>query len=228
MSCCGGRPSRSRGRSRRIKRKIKPTVEVASLSEKKKEVEMSVISCDVGSLVRDTLSKNIVEIGSQHPVPTSQKSTEILLRATARSHAKMWTVDIREDIKEFLEGLVEEKGANCEVVTMDGKKFLEEFDQDIAFLYLDNLAHRHPFHEGEICQGIKGYEVSVDGSEIVHMEQAKAAYKKVEIGGHILFDDTKGSNPWKGKGAKAIPWLLKNGYRLVYAGPPQTLLRRES
>lgn len=192
---------------------------------------MAYIKVNVLDLIRDTTSKNVVEIGSQHPVPASQKSTEYLLTAVARCpNAKMWTVDIREDIKDYLKGVVAEKECSdkCEVVTSDGEKFLKEFDKNIAFLYLDNLTHRAPAYEGEIYKDIEGYAVSESASEITHLQQAKIVYQKVEVGGHILFDDTKSSTPWTGKGALAIPWLLKNGYRTVIAGPPQTLLKREA
>lgn len=58
--------------------------------------------------------------------------------------------------------------------------------------------------------------------------ECRKAAPLVSPGGMILIDDTVyGSRHWGGKGTLAVPWLLSNGWRIVYAGY-QVLLERVS
>lgn len=114
---------------------------------------------------------------------------------------------------------------------MKGEDFLSSFSGPIFFCYLDNYDWvddwEHP-HE----PALKG--CTKKESERIHLEQSKLLIKILTHPGYILFDDTGITNmtylipeqimkdssiTFYGKGALAIPYLIKEGMCIVGYSP---------
>jgi hypothetical protein len=57
------------------------------------------------------------------------------------------------------------------------------------------------------------------------LNEVKAAWDKLNNRCFILIDDVF-NNQWAGKGELSIPYLLENGFELVYFMDQQVLLKR--
>lgn len=94
-------------------------------------------------------------------------------------------------------------------VAVFSSTFLNDFPEPIDVLYLDSLDTNEPGHAEHA------------------LREVQAAYRHLHAQSLVLFDDTPfGGNAFTGKGAVAVPWLLEQGWRLLYAGY-QVLLCRE-
>lgn len=83
----------------------------------------------------------------------------------------------------------------------DSVPFLAQFPETIDVLYLDSLDTTEPGHADHAQREIE------------------AALPRLHDRSLVVFDDT----PWQGgnfigKGAKAVPWLLQHGWKILYAG----------
>ncbi len=92
------------------------------------------------------------------------------------------------------------KGWPVEVVEGDSVAFLETRTEPIDCLYLDSMDCEHPEHAEHA------------------LREALAGEKLVSENGLIVIDDTAFAAGWTGKGAKAVPWLLSRGWRLIGSG----------
>lgn len=63
-----------------------------------------------------------------------------------------------------------------------------------------------------------GIELNNNNSEKAHFDQAFLVHEHSRIGTEVLFDDTWYENGYRGKGALAVPYLIKNGYEVIYQG----------
>lgn len=87
------------------------------------------------------------------------------------------------------------------VTQQDSIRFLAEFPGSIDVLYLDSLDTTEAGHS-EHCQ-----------------RELEAALPRLNERSLIVIDDTPWRHEaWVGKGAIAAPWLMQNGWRLLYAG----------
>lgn len=89
----------------------------------------------------------------------------------------------------------------------DSAEWLANFPGQIDVLYLDSM------------------DVGVAGYEDHALAEAQAAEVKLHAQSLILIDDTVWDRGWTGKGAKAVPWLMSRGWRILLAGY-QVLLSR--
>jgi hypothetical protein len=88
--------------------------------------------------------------------------------------------------------------------------FLQRFPAPIDILYLDALDTTEPGH-AEHAQ-----------------RELQAALPRLHSRSLVLIDDTPWTGgAWVGKGARAVPWLLAHGWRILYGGY-QVLLERQS
>jgi len=85
---------------------------------------------------------------------------------------------------------------------------LQEIDEPVDLFYLDSM------------------DTYLAGHEEHGLAEAQLCADKVAPGGLIVFDDTlyEGAK-CSGKGAKAVPWLLNNGWRILFAGHQVVLTR---
>lgn len=101
------------------------------------------------------------------------------------------------------------KGLPVKVWTQHSHDFLTRYDgPPLDAIYLDSCDTDFPEHASN-C-----------------LEEAKLALPHLAKDGMVLIDDTPNkAGVWHGKGSLAIPWLLENGFRVVFAGY-QVLLQR--
>jgi hypothetical protein len=94
-------------------------------------------------------------------------------------------------------------------VTADSLVGLAQIDKPIDLLYLDSM------------------DTYVAGHDVHGLKEAQVGAPKVSQDGLILFDDTLNvDGKITGKGALAIPWLLDNGWRIVFSGYQVVLARK--
>lgn len=87
---------------------------------------------------------------------------------------------------------------------MDGKKFVEDYPNQIDVIYIDGL---------DFSPNMR--EQSMDW----HFSVFKAVEPKLAPGAVIMFDDILDTETWFGKGGKAIPYMLESGkYVVLYKG----------
>ena len=182
---------------------------------------------DTGSGV--LLNGDIIEIGSER----GDGSTQHIKNVTEKYSLNFYTVDFEQEAYE----LVRDKlGMGENAFQMTGEHFLKnvysKLDSSIgkiSFAYLDNFDYIFP----ELVVAGKdfldnqkktyedyGIEYNNENSKKAHLEQSKLVHKYASDTCFILFDDTyfEVDGSYGGKGATAIPWLEKNGWRRVSLG----------
>jgi hypothetical protein len=118
--------------------------------------------------------------------------------------------------------------ANYQPVCQPGEKFLEGFDEEIFFCYLDNYdwINHWEYPNERDYQGLTKAQ-----SEKVHLQQTIMLFPKLVPGAILLYDDTgvelsekvsaqyimghASDITFYGKGARAIPYLLSQGTTVI-------------
>jgi hypothetical protein len=87
------------------------------------------------------------------------------------------------------------------IINEDSVSFLQSFQQPIDVLYLDSLDTTEPGHAEHA------------------LRELEAALPRLHRSSLVAMDDTPWqAGAWLGKGALAAPLLLKNGWKVLYAG----------
>lgn len=172
------------------------------------------------------MNGDIVEIGSER----GDGSTKHIRDVAEKHSLNFYTVDYEQKAYELVR---DELGMGENAFQMTGEHFLEniysELDSStgkISFAYLDNFDYAFP----ELVVAGKdfldnqkktyedyGIEYNNENSKKAHLEQSKLVHKYASNNCFILFDDTylEVDGSYGGKGATAIPWLEKNGWKIV-------------
>jgi len=103
-------------------------------------------------------------------------------------------------------------GEYVEYTKDDSIHYLENFDKKIDLLFLDSF---------DYC----GDSENIRACHNHSLNEVKAAWDKLNNRCFILIDDVF-NNQWAGKGELSIPYLLENGFELVYFMDQQVLLKR--
>ncbi|MCB1086662.1 MAG: class I SAM-dependent methyltransferase, partial [Verrucomicrobiae bacterium] len=100
-------------------------------------------------------------------------------------------------------------GENVRIVLGDSVAYLADYTGDpIDVLYLDSL------------------DTTVEGHAEHGLAEARHGAPHLRAGGLLAIDDTHfAKGAYHGKGALAVPWLLDQGFEVIYSGF-QTLLRK--
>lgn len=111
----------------------------------------------------------------------------------------------------------------------------------ISAAYLDGFDFIPPGHENDGFITVQrdryrelGYTLSNGRCHAEHLAEAKAVEHRANRRCIVIYDDTHQGprGGWKGKGAKAVPYLLAHGFEVVEVEPPgkrslgATVLRR--
>jgi hypothetical protein len=160
-------------------------------------------------------AKNLVEIGGIRWETGKQGDghSTIAWGEYAKEHGlKIYSVDIDLACTTVCKKLTTEYSKFISYHTESGDNFLSRFSETIDVLYLDAIGSRV---NGE---GSDNYEEE-------NLVTAKLAFTKMSAISLVLFDDIV-SSTFEGKGKKAIPYFLDNGFRLLFNEERQVLLRR--
>ncbi len=121
---------------------------------------------------------------------------------------KLYSADITAEHCRFAREWTEVFGDTVSIHEQDSLAFLNDFPGQIDVLYLDSLDTTEPNHAAHA------------------LEETKAALDKLGPDSLIVLDDTPWSRgEWLGKGTTAVPWLLKRGWEVLYAGYQVVLTR---
>lgn len=120
------------------------------------------------------------------------------------------SVDIGKNNCTFARTWTEIFGKSVQIHQSDSIGFLRSFSQSIDVLYLDSLDTTEPGHADHT------------------LRELEATYEKLHSKSIVVLDDT----PWAagaflGKGARAVPWLLERGWKILYGGYQVVLSRSE-
>jgi len=96
----------------------------------------------------------------------------------------------------------------------DSVEFLKTFNKKIDLLFIDSF---------DYC----GDAENIRNCHLHSLNEVKAAWDKLNDKCFILIDDVFNDTNWAGKGEMSIPYLLENGFELVYYIDSQVLLKRK-
>lgn len=164
----------------------------------------------------------IVEVGSQR----GEGSTDYFIDLSEKLGCPFYTVDVDYDVyiwiahkchaflmsgEEFVERVLPNMGLKAGIVYMDGFDWIWKGMDDRDFI----IAQKATYNK-------LGMELGNEASQESHLRISRALvdFNQVAKGGLILFDDTwcTGAD-YDGKGGKAVPHLLSNGYEVVEQSP---------
>ncbi len=164
--------------------------------------------------------KTVIEVGSTRDIG----STHYLADICTKNGMNLITIDPTESsYKSALDVLNKFNNPNLRAVNQTGEDYLRTYtENDICLAYLDgfDIVTEHP-HKQSTIDAYKsvGIDLLKDGNRIsaqVHLDATKSIYKNINKKAVLCFDDTWLENrEWKGKGATAVPYLLKLGGKLI-------------
>lgn len=128
-----------------------------------------------------------------------------------KTNSTVYVVDIDENHLKKSKEIVPES-VYVKYYMDDSVNFLKNFDKKIDLLFLDSY---------DYC----GDEENIRKCHQHSLNEIIAAWNKLNKNCFVLIDDVFGSN-WDGKGKLSIPYLLENGFELVYFKDSQVLLKR--
>jgi len=126
---------------------------------------------------------------------------------TARQAGHLHSVDCSSENLRRAQAILTPFVARSTLHESDSVRWLENYSGRIDVLYLDSM------------------DVGVAGYEEHALAEARAAFSKLHSDSLVLLDDTVWDEGWSGKGAKVVPWLTQQGWRILLAGY-QVLLTR--
>lgn len=153
---------------------------------------------------------NLIETGTirNHLESPDGWGAAMLIHWANNTDSKVWTVDISAQHIENCKKVIGNHPAMTYVVS-DSVKFLKEFDKPIHLLYLDS----YDFDETHECYQHQLLEI-------------QAAMDKLVKGAVIVSDDNYKEDWTHGKGNYSIPWMLKNGFKLIQLKESQAMLEK--
>ena len=156
--------------------------------------------------------KKMIEVGSTREM--ARDSTGHLFGFCKEREIDFITVDMNPEQISRLQ----ERFPDLNATTAKGEEFLEQFDGEINFCYLDAFDYQHGRHSQSRISAYKKYlntQISNEACHQMHLRCAKALEERMPVGSIIVFDDVFGAYSdieWDGKGKLAIPFLLENGF----------------
>lgn len=129
-----------------------------------------------------------------------------------KTNSKVYVVDINEGhLKQSK--IIVQPSEYVEYFKDDSVHFLQNFDKKIDLLFVDSY---------DYC----GDEENIRKCHNHSLNEIIAAWDKLKEHCFILIDDVFSNITWDGKGKLSIPYLLKNGFEVVYFIDSQILLKR--
>jgi hypothetical protein len=182
----------------------------------------------------------VVEVGSDSLGPHGEGSSMFFAGFMLNKlNTKFYTIDISEGTQSGLDRFARMMPDRYNVLRGDAMEMLDQVQEPIAFAYLDNFDYIPPGYEDadwmvamiENYRNQWGVELTNENSAAAHLAQTKKVVDKAADRCVILFDDTwevatgrtfagavkpgTDNEGWYGKGASAVPWLIKQGWRVL-------------
>lgn len=178
-------------------------------------------------------NKTLIEIGSTREIIKSQNSSEYFIKFCKKYEMKFISIDMDPECsKNVINSMNKENFSNAKVVTSKGEIFLKNYKTPIDFIYLDAFDFWHENHSSKRKESYKkNLNVELNSDDILchkmhfdcvfHMVNNNLITKDTVI----CFDDILNKEATKGKGASAIPFLLKNNMKIVLYEKEGMILR---
>jgi hypothetical protein len=159
---------------------------------------------------------NIVETGCIRSINPNSKfgdgwSTINWEYYAKNTNSRVFVVDISQDNIGNAKQIVPES-EYVKYTVSDSIEYLKNFDKTIDVLYLDSYDY-------------SGTEENIARCHNHSLNEVKAAWDKLNPHCYILIDDVY-NETFDGKGKLSIPYLMENGFELVYQMDSQALLKR--
>jgi hypothetical protein len=112
------------------------------------------------------------------------------------------------------------------------KKILPTLNKQIKVLYLDNYDWANPGPNADTIRtsyAFRNVDWSNMGSQVEHLQQMVNCMPYMADQSLVICDDTPlvaGSETYTGKCGAVVPYLLCNGYKIVYTGNNGVILAR--
>lgn len=179
----------------------------------------------------DLSGKLLIEIGTTREELPGLGSTEILARLCRQYGMRMITVDMDEENTFRARRQMDGFGEMFTAVCSKGEDFLQGFSETVDFIYLDAFDFEHPNHSDKRkskYEKVLGTTINNAACHSMHLDCTVELVRLCSEQTTIVFDDVwKEGDTWKGKGETAIPYLLKNGFRVTEAGRNSATLDRD-
>jgi hypothetical protein len=169
----------------------------------------------------------ILEIGSDQ----NEGSTEFFNGLSVNWEIPFYTVDVVIEPQRRLAHL-DHSIWQVETGSVWTKKILPTLNKQIKVLYLDNYDWSNPGPNADTIRtsyAFRNVDWSNLGSQIEHLHQMVNCMPYMADQSLIICDDTPlvdHSGTYTGKCGAVVPYLLCNGYRIVYTGNNGVILAR--
>lgn len=176
----------------------------------------------------DVKDKVLIEVGSER----GSGSTFQLANWAKRNHFGFISVDADANNSSGASEIVKKINPSFEAHHRLGEEFLGDYPHNnIGVLYLDafDLVTDWPHIQSTVDSYAKrNAEFTNEAAYKMHYDATINSYKKVVPGGFICFDDVwlDEQGNWQGKGKTAIPFLIDNGFKVVFYRPNSLLMQR--
>lgn len=173
----------------------------------------------------------MVEIGTTRETVPGQGSTRQLALLCAREGFDFVTVDMDPRNSRKAMRMFRQIGLPFQAVTSKGEDWLASYPAQIDFVFLDAYDFDHGMHSElrqERYERYLGARIDEAACHQMHLDCAQALIDRLSPDGLICFDDTwtDPEGQWTAKGTTAMPFLLRNGFKVIEARNRAALLCR--
>ena len=176
----------------------------------------------------DLEGKTLIEIGSVREDLEGQNSTKCFLDFCKDKKMKLVSVDIDSKCTDNVRNLDNYNEDLCEAINMDGEKYLNSIES-FDFIYLDSYDYNHNNHSDDRQNSylnIYGKEINNEDCYNHHLTMVDRLHKISHKKSIICFDDIISETV--GKGVKALPYLLENGWNIKVKNQTAVILTKEN
>ena len=172
----------------------------------------------------------LIEIGTTREIVNGQGSTERLARFCHDRKIHFLTVDMDHVNIDSAREFVQKIDPEFELIVAKGEDYLAEHEEQIDFIFLDAYDFDHGKHSDERqarYEKVLGERINDKACHRMHLDCATSLVSKLSPWGLIAFDDVWfRDSSWHGKGTTAMPYLLANGFHIIYLANNVAILAR--
>jgi hypothetical protein len=175
--------------------------------------------------------KILIEIGTTRENIPMQGSTMEIARLCNKKNISFTTVDMDKNNTTWAKAISSISHLELTATTEKGEEFLQNSIDEFDFIFLDAYDFDHGKHsltrQKKYMQTL-GAKINEEDCHLMHLKCAKSIVTKLRKDGVVCIDDTwkdKEGN-WVAKGTLAVPYLLKNNFKIIEEKNRAVLLKR--